>query len=139
MRWAAERVGSDPDPAPDVGRETGRDRLDGLRDLGLGQRAILAGEDEPEREAALVVGQRPATVAVEQVDRAQERPTMAGDRGGDVRSGPRIGHDDREVALDVRMPRRRGGARVGQPPAGQPGDRDLADDDPLGAQVQRVR
>ena len=44
---------------------------------------------------------------------------MTGDRGGDVRRGPGVGHDDGQVALDVGMPRRawRPRASVRRPPA----------------------
>ena len=64
---------------------------------------------------------------------------MPRDRSGDFRSGPRIGHDDREVALDIRMARWRPGAWIDQASAGQSGDRDFADDDALGPQLQHVQ
>ena len=48
------------EPAPDVGREARGHRLDGVVDLGFGQRPIVAGEVEPEREALLVVGRAAA-------------------------------------------------------------------------------
>ena len=93
----------EPESSPDIGREAGRDRLDGVRDLRLGQGPILTSEDEPQRQAALVVGERPPAVAVEQDDGAQERSAMPRDGGRDLRGGTGIGHHDRQVALDVRV------------------------------------
>ena len=47
------------------------------RDLRLGQGPVLAGEDEPEGQADLVVGRAAAPVAVEQGDGAQQRTHRA--------------------------------------------------------------
>ena len=54
------------------------------------------------------------------------------------RGRTRLRDDDREVALDGRLSGRGGDAVRRRLPAGQPGDRELPDDDPVGAQVERV-
>ena len=69
-------------------------------DLVLGQRPVVGGEHQPEGETASVVGQRPAAVDVEQLDRGEQRPGVAAD-----------GRLDLAAPVGRRRRRRRGRAR----------------------------
>jgi hypothetical protein len=97
----------------------------------------FSGEDEPERQAALIVGERAPAVAVEQDDGAQQRPPCRVMASETLRGGPRIDHDDGEVAPHP------GGVTACRPgvdelAAGEASDRELPDDDPPGSEVQGV-
>ena len=75
--------------------------------------------------------------------RTARRRAAAARRGARIAAstsaaGRSTGDDDRQVALDRGMARRRGHPRGGELPAGQARDRDLGDDDPLGPQVERL-
>ena len=122
--------------APRSVREARHDPGDRGVELGVGQRPLVVAQRQPVGQALVGLGQRLATVDVEERDVAQQRPAVPADGGLD-RGGRRLDRDDdRQVTFDRGEACRRRDAVVGEVPAGEAGDRDLRDVDPLGTQVE---
>ena len=140
---AAERCG--PEASRQVRKRAPRSsvrplttRGDRLVDLGVGQRPLVVAERQPVGQALVGLGERLAAVDVEQRDVAQQRAAVAPDGRLDRRAAGGLDRDDdRQVALDRCEPGRGRHAIVGEAAAGEAGDRDLRDVDPLGTQVER--
>ena len=96
-------------------------------------------EPEPPGEAALALGERHAPVDVEQADVAQQRATVGAQERLDVGRRRRVGHDDREVPLDLGEAAHGRGTLGRQPAGGEALDGDLGQEHPRGGpQLPRV-
>ena len=102
------------------------------------ERAVRRREHEPERETASVVGEWPAAVDVEQLDRREQRAGMPADGGLDLARRSVVGDDHGQVALHDRVARRRPSERHRRLAAGQAGHGELRHDDPLRSQPELV-
>jgi hypothetical protein len=112
-----------------VARQPLGDVGDGTIDLVLGERAVGGGEHEPERETASAVGERPATVDVEQLDGGEQRPRVPADGRLDLARRPDLGDVHGEVALDPGMTGRGASEGHGRLATGQAGHGELRHDD----------
>jgi hypothetical protein len=123
-------------PTVDVLGKAGRHRGHRVVHLGFGEGALVGPEGQPPGEALLGLGQRSPTVDIEQFERAKAVAGMTTNGGGDGGCRPALGDDDRKIALDRRVTRRRRAAGVGQAARSEAGDRELGDDQAIGPQVE---